>query len=88
MCVESDWSENPSVFLVLASPLWGTWPWAGLSELHVCNNSSFLFLEVNWADESEAFKASGIDSSYFITIPEADSNEHIVSGLLVGLCPS
>lgn len=85
MCIESDWNENPSVFLVLASPLRAP---AGPSELNVCNNSSFLFLEVNWADESEAFEASGIDSSYFITIPKPDSNEQIVSGLLVGLCPS
>lgn len=54
----------------------------------MCSNSSFLFLEKNWADESEAFEASGIDSSYFITIPEPDSNEQIVSGLLAALCPS
>lgn len=43
---------------------------------------------MNWADESEAFEASGIDSNYFITIPKPDSNEQVVSGLLVTLCPS
>lgn len=43
---------------------------------------------MNWADESESFEASGIDSSCFITIPEPVSNEQIVSGLLVAVCPS